>query len=373
MRIANTHIGYCLNIYPGETADAIADHITRQCPRVKSMVCPNADMGIGLWLPAKAAQVFRQQPEKLKKRLADQKIYAFTVNAFPFGDFHTPPVKEKVYLPDWSSKARVEYTIDVAHVLAHLLPDGIDGSISTVPVGYGKQCPPKAPANLVAVLSAFEEIEAKTGRLIRLALEPEPDCYLERVDECIDFIEQLRLLKRPLVDRYLGICLDVCHSAMQFENPVVSLKKLKQAGIHVPKIQVSAALSVTHPTRKDLDYLARFNDGVYLHQTRILAENKRVSPFPDLPEALAARPGGQWRVHFHVPLHFKAPGTQVGSTVSLLTDDFFQQALHSTTHIETETYTYGVLPDRYQDTNVSVSEELKFVADAVRRAAIVCQ
>ena len=52
MRIGNHHIGYCLNIYAGETANEIADHIDHQCPRVKSEVCPGAEMGIGLWLPA---------------------------------------------------------------------------------------------------------------------------------------------------------------------------------------------------------------------------------------------------------------------------------------------------------------------------------
>jgi sugar phosphate isomerase/epimerase len=210
-------------------------------------------MGIGLWLPAKAVREFRRHPHKLRQQLADRDMYAFTINAFPFGDFHSRPVKEKVYLPDWSSTARRDYTIDAARILAQLLPDGVDGSISTVPVAYGKDCPPQATANLVAVAGELETLESQTGRLIRLALEPEPDCYLERTDECIAFFDQLRLMNRALVDRYLGICLDVCHSAMQFEDPIVALERLKQAGIHVPKIQVSAALEVDNPTGADLD------------------------------------------------------------------------------------------------------------------------
>ena len=368
MRIANTHIGYCLNIYPGETADAIVDHIARQCPLVKTAVCPHAEMGVGLWLPAKAVGEFRQQPAKLRKHLSDQEIYAFTVNAFPFGDFHSRPVKEKVYLPDWSSAARRDYTIDAAHILAQLLPEGVDGSISTVPVAYGKKCPPQASANLVAVAAALEKLESQTGRLIRLALEPEPDCYLERIDECIDFFEQLRLANRPLVDRYLGICLDVCHSAMQFEDPAVALKHLKQAGIHVPKIQVSAALEVENPAGADLSYLEAFDDGIYFHQTRVRKENQPLLRYSDLPDALAARPNGHWRVHFHVPLHFKAPGTNVHSTAALLDAEFFNQALLSTTHLETETYTYAVLPEKYLNASVSVGNELRFVSQAVQTA-----
>lgn len=365
MRIANTHIGYCLNIYPGETADAIADHIDRQCPEVKRAVCPHTEMGVGLWLPAKAVREFRQQPDKLRQQLADREMYAYTVNAFPFGDFHSRPVKENVYLPDWSSLARRDYTIDAARILAQLLPEGVDGSISTVPVAYGKHCPPQAVVNLVTVAAELEKLESRTGRLIRLALEPEPDCCLERIDECIAFFEQLRLVNRPLVDRYLGICLDVCHAALQFEDPVVALGRLKQAGIHVPKIQVSAALEVENPTGPDLSYLEAFDDGIYFHQTRVRKKNGPLLHYADLPDALADRPKGHWRVHFHVPLHFKAPGTNVHSTAALLDADFFREALLSTTHLETETYTYAVLPEKYQDAGASVSSELQFVIRAV--------
>jgi hypothetical protein len=368
MRIANTHIGYCLNIYPGETADAIVDHIARQCPLVKKAVCPDAEMGVGLWLPAKAVGEFRQQPAKLRNHLSDQEMYAFTINAFPFGDFHSRPVKEKVYLPDWSSTARRDYTIDAARILAQLLPERVDGSISTVPVAYGKKCPPQASANLVAVAAALEKLETQTGRLICLALEPEPDCFLERIDECIDFFEQLRLVNRPLVDRYLGICLDVCHSAMQFEDPTVALEGLKQAGIRVPKIQVSAALEVDNPTGSDFAYLESFDDGIYFHQTRVRKKNEPILHYADLPHALADRPNGHWRVHFHVPLHFKAPGTHVHSTAALLDAGFFRQALLSTAHLETETYTYAVLPEQYQDVGASVSGELQFVMRAVHTA-----
>lgn len=365
MRIANTHIGYCLNIYPGETADAIADHINRQCPEVKRAVCPHTEMGVGLWLPARAVREFRRRPDKLRQQLADREMYAFTVNAFPFGDFHSRPVKENVYLPDWSSLARRDYTIDAARILAQLLPGGVDGSISTVPVAYGKHCPPQAVVNLVTVAAELEKLESRTGRLIRLALEPEPDCCLERMDECIDFFEQLRLVNRPLVDRYLGICLDVCHAALQFEDPVVALGRLKQAGIHVPKIQVSAALEVENPTGPDLAYLETFDDGIYFHQTRVRKKNGPLMHYADLPDALAERPKGHWRVHFHVPLHFRAPGTNVHSTAALLNADFFREALLSTTHLETETYTYAVLPEKYQDAGASVSGELQFVIRAV--------
>jgi sugar phosphate isomerase/epimerase len=368
MRIANTHIGYCLNIYPGETAADIAGHIARECPRVKAAVCPQADMGIGLWLAAKAVRDLRKTPGLLKQQLADQGLYAFTVNAFPFGDFHSRPVKEKVYLPDWSSTERLGHTLDVAHILAHLLPVGVNGSISTVPVAYGKTCPPHAQANLMAAAAGLEKMESRTGRRIQLALEPEPDCYLERIDECIAFFDSLRKINRPQVDRYLGICLDVCHMSLQFEDPVAALQRLQQAGINVPKIQISAALEIANPSTQDIQKLQAFDDGIYLHQTRVREDGKLIKRYADLPQALTARPAGKWRIHFHVPLHFQPAGHRLRSTVALLNDDFFRQALKSTTHLETETYTYGVLPQKHQDSSASVSAELQFVAQAVRKA-----
>ncbi len=366
MRIADTHIGYCLNIYPGDTATDIAGHIARECPKVKAAVSPKSDMGIGLWLAAKAVRELREAPGVLKRQLADQGLYAFTVNAFPFGDFHTPPVKEKVYLPDWSSVQRLDHTLDAARILVHLLPDGVKGSISTVPVTYGKICPDQAKANLMTAAAGLEELESRTGRLIQLALEPEPDCFLEKIDECISFFEALRDVDCTLVDRYLGICLDVCHMALQFENPVAALQKLQHAGINIPKIQISAALEITNPTPVDLLHLQAFDDGIYLHQTRILKSPNEIKQYADLPEALTARHSGQWRIHFHVPLHFHSSIHRLHSTADLLSGDFFRQALKSTDHLETETYTYGVLPQKHQDANASVSAELRFVTQAVR-------
>lgn len=370
MRIANTHLGYCLNIYQGETAEDISNHIAYQCPRVKSIVSPAGSMGIGLWLPAKAVNEFKHCPDRLKKHLTDQELYVFTVNAFPMGDFHTRPVKETVYQPDWSSKDRLTYTIDVARLLARILPEGVNGSISTVPVAYGKKRPKGAVKNIMAAAAAFEKLEFETGRRICLALEPEPDCYLERVDECIGFFDRLRGRNQALVDRYLGICLDVCHEAMQFEEPVQTLKKLKSAGIQVPKIQISAALAADHPSDKDLACLARFDDGIYLHQTRILNENGSILRYRDLAEALVNPPDGSWRVHFHVPLYFQLTDVGLVSTSTLLNDAFFKEAVKNTSHFETETYTYRVLPNKHQDANASVVQELLIIENYLRSALL---
>ena len=42
----------------------------------------------------------------------------------------------------------------------------------------------------------------------------------------------------------MGVCYDVCHAAVEFEDPAGSLQALRAAGIGVPKLQLSAALRI---------------------------------------------------------------------------------------------------------------------------------
>ena len=62
--------------------------------------------------------------------------YVFTINGFPFGQFHGSRVKEQVYLPDWTSPERLEYTNLLFDLLAELLPAGVEGSVSTLPGSF---------------------------------------------------------------------------------------------------------------------------------------------------------------------------------------------------------------------------------------------
>jgi len=66
--------------------------------------------------------------------LGRNNCYVFTINGFPYGRFHGRRVKEQVYAPDWTTNERVEYTIRLFDLLAQLVPAGVEGSVSTVPV-----------------------------------------------------------------------------------------------------------------------------------------------------------------------------------------------------------------------------------------------
>jgi len=358
MRWQGAHLTYCLNIHPGETWEENLAAITTHAAEVKRRVSPDEPFGLGLRLSAQAASELQGRVESFRDYLAQAGMYVFTINGFPYGRFHGTRVKEDVYLPDWSAPERLAYTETLASVLAELLPDGMSGSISTVPVAYGKAIREEAVENILAAGRSLARLEAQTGRRVSLAFEPEPDCLIETTDEAIRFWELLRSRAEAEDLGRLGICVDTCHAAVEFEDPADAIRRLASAGIPVPKIQISSALVV--PRGADAaGLLAPFTDEVYLHQTRVKSD-AGLERFSDLPDALGAAPDGEWRVHFHVPLNFAGDGG-LGSTASFLDDEFFAEALAPGRHIEIETYSFDVLPGPRGDVVDSIASEFAWL------------
>jgi sugar phosphate isomerase/epimerase len=383
------HLTYCTNIHAGETWAEINASLDAHVPAIKAAVSPDAPFGIGLRLSGIAAAElarpaalasFRDQLDRLG-------AYVFTVNAFPYGPFHGTRVKEQVYEPDWRTEERVAFTLNAARTLAALLPESGFGSISTVPGAFKPRAlePGAIEAMVERLLAAAAELIAlrrNTGRHIALALEPEPCCFLETVEEAVAFFNERLFASRPVarfaalvglssaeaeteLRQVMGICYDVCHGAVEFEDPVAALRRLKREGIGVPKIQLSAALRVPEMTRDHLSRLQRFDTAVYLHQ--VVVRNGRLDRFTDLPVAFAAfRAGaatGEWRIHCHVPV-FLSDLEELRST-----QDALISVLHAlrrealSPHLEVETYTWDVLPDRLKTGSkaADIARELDFV------------
>jgi sugar phosphate isomerase/epimerase len=346
-------------------------------------------MGIGLRLSGEAAATVKQ-PETLaafRDQLSALGAYVFTINAFPFGPFHGVRVKEDVYLPDWRDRERVAFTANSAAVLAGILPDGIEGSISTVPGafkpnGRSSEAVAAMARNLMMAVADLVDLKRRTGKHIALALEPEPCCFLETTDESIAFFEGALL--RPetldtlgaivgvdrgeaesLLRRHLGICYDVCHGSVEYEDTVAALDRLLAAGIAIPKIQLSAAMRVPAMTKDLINSVMRYNDGVYLHQS-IVRRDDNLSRHVDLPDAVAAfgegQADGEWRIHCHVPV-FLADLGEISSTRSDLVATLaaLRQRTRSS-HLEVETYTWDVLPDnvRTGSKSADIAREIAF-------------
>jgi sugar phosphate isomerase/epimerase len=371
------HLTYCTNIHPGETWDEVLANVARHVVAVKARICPDRPFGVGLRLSATAAARLADPEvlEAFRQFLRAQGLYVFTINGFPFGAFHGTAVKERVYRPDWLEEDRVAYSDRLAGLLARLLPGdlAVDGSVSTVPGAFRlrageRDAGPRMAAALRRHARTLWQLREQTGRTITLALEPEPHCLLETSTDAVRFFTE-HLLGRSAVAsfaadtglapaaaeqalvRHLGVCLDACHAAVEFEEPGAALQRLVGAGIRIAKIQVSAGLRVIRPDRDSLAALARFADPVYLHQV-VARRGDGLRRYLDLPEALAAAnpddPDDEWRVHFHVPLFQERLGPFHN------TQPFLEQLLPAAArpglcpHLEVETYTWDVLPEEHR-------------------------
>lgn len=392
------HLTYCTNIHPGESWPEVRAAIERHLPEVKRRVSPDAPMGVGLRLAAEAAAVLAKQPDSfgwLRDFLGRHDLYVFTINGFPYGRFHGARVKEDVYQPDWRQPERLAYTNRLADLLAALLPDrpGLTGCISTVPGGFRKLA--DAPGALADVAEALLRhaahlvaLRERTGRMIALALEPEPMCLLETTEEAAQFFEAHLFSQAGIARfaaltglsagkaeeaarRHLGICSDVCHAAVEFEDPAASVARLRRSGIGVHKLQLSSALRVPRVDEAAITQLRPFDEGVYLHQVVERLADGRLRRYLDLGDAFAAfgAESGprEWRVHFHVPVFHDDLGAFV-TTQPVLREIL---ALHRrepiSPHLEVETYTWDVLPPELRRTEVAeaIARELAWVREQI--------
>src|SRR6187402_3599818 len=129
------HLAYCTNIHRGESWREILAALERHTLEVRDRVCADKPYAIGLRLGAEAARTLydRGEREAFRRWLDKHHCYVFTINGFPYGQFHGTRVKEQVFQPDWSTAARVEYTQALFEIIADLVPPGASGSVSTVP------------------------------------------------------------------------------------------------------------------------------------------------------------------------------------------------------------------------------------------------
>ena len=364
MSLSRLPLSYCTNVHPGRSlAEVVSglDCYTR--PVAEQFGRP---LAAGLWLAAPVIAQLKsdpQGPSSLAGDLADRGLACYTLNAFPYGDFHGERVKEQVYLPDWSDPRRLDYTLDCADVLSALLPEGTDGSISTVPLGFKHleqqdDFRPQAISALLSWASAAARRFDETGCRIRLAIEPEPLCLLETTDETLEFFGELfdeaeRRGLRDVAAEYLGVCYDVCHQSVEFEDVADSIRSLDRSGIRLNKIHITCAITLEDPANnlEGRQRLAGFVEPRYLHQVTARISEGEVLRHIDLDRELAESPperwleADSWRVHFHVPVDAESLGP-LGTT-----RDDLRRALACVAvdldyepHLEVETYTWEVLP-----------------------------
>ncbi|GAB3874262.1 metabolite traffic protein EboE [Terrabacter terrigena] len=382
------HVAYCTNVHPGEDLDTIIGQLDRFALPVRRHLGSHV-LGLGLWLSSPVARELAGDPrqvDRLRTALDSRGLEVVTLNGFPYRGFQEEVVKHRVYRPDWTEPARLAYTTDLADVLAQLLPDdAARGSISTLPLGWRH---PWFGDRQVLAAEQFDRLADhlhalgdRTGREIRVAVEPEPGCVIETTTQLVERMTGWD-------EDVLGVCLDLCHLAVGFEDAAVAVPRLAAAGRQVVKAQVSAALHVEHPddpaTR---EALAAFDEDRFLHQVRAGGSpaadgtHGQLRARDDLGDALRGRrplepaPGGveqPWRVHFHVPLDH-APEPPLAATTSDLRESLAVLVggdTARTDHLEVETYTWSVVPEGVRPTDdaalaTSIAGELAWLRDTL--------
>ena len=398
-------VGYCTNVHAGTSLDAVNQNLLTHATEVREQLHetdsdPSQSLPVGLWLSNEAAMELGET-ELLRWRdwLAETHLLPYTFNGFPYSDFHQSVVKHRVYLPTWAEPSRLDYTVKLAHVLDSILPANEVGTISTLPLAWpqanetaGLTGPLETQTDSLLVASAkqlkqlaveFDRILQASGRLIKVGIEPEPGCVLDSADDIVNFFQRYLFDSHDAerVRRHIGVCHDVCHSAVMFESQQTAIDAYRDAGVDICKVQVSSAIEGVldgHEDEATWTALQSFAEPKYLHQTNLRAADKKQREFfEDLHLAIEQYAEsdsfrGQIRVHFHVPIFMQTLGVlrttqhEIAECLTALRKTPVDGQQETTMpHFEVETYAWNVMPRQYQQSSLAsgIAEEIRWLSN----------
>ena len=391
------HLAYCLNLHAAEEFDELLEGMREVTVPLKERLAEGRPFGVGMYLAAPLASELvgprgRAKLEQLIEFLRANQLDPFTYNAFPQGGFHSESLKERVFEPTWKNQARLDYTLDVARLATLIAKDlGREGtiSISTHTGMFGSNLDEEddlylCALNFVRAARVLGRTESSGGPRIILSLEPEPRASAGDTAAVRIFLEQVFQWGSEVMNgdgvwsteratehlqRYLGVCFDCCHSAVEFESANLSLREATAAGNSIGKLQFSNALRLVDPMNNERGRKSLFalDEPRYLHQVTGASDphdpneaRSKVRDLPELRDLLSSdereradwEACTEWRCHFHVPVDLADLGEESGLlTTRTQSDRLLDLALSAPTlwnnpelHLEIETYTWDVLP-----------------------------
>ena len=382
MTTSKYNLGYCTNVHAGEDFDRYLASLEQYAVGVKSRMPGEQPLAIGLWLSARtASQILTEnRMAELSAFLEYNGLRAFTINGFPYGNFHAETVKHQVYQPDWSRPQRLDYTVNLIRILAKLMPEESQAGISTLPLGWPDDAfdYKKAAENLIRIAELLRVHELRTGKLIHLDIEPEPGCILSSSNDVVSFFKNYLLPGRVENEilRYICVCHDICHSSVVFEGQQDAIANYVANGIRIGKVHVSSAIEAEVPaetSRPVLDQLKTFQEDRYLHQT-YLKQADGIMSYDDLPQAITGIGSGcegTLRCHFHVPIfiekfgHLKTTNREIVDCL----DSIYQMS--DCRDFEVETYAWTVLPDELKTDDLArgIARELLWTRERLEKLA----
>ena len=298
-------------------------------------------------------------------------------------------MKKDVYQPTWFLAARADYTRRLIQLI-QALSTSPELSISTLPIAWGNPSATNeqltiAARQLAEVAELCSKIEADTGRLIHVCVEPEPGCQIQYSQDIVDFFES-HLLKQgdeAALRRHIRVCHDVCHAVVMCESQADVFAKYKAAGIEVGKVQVSSAIvvdfdAISKSDREDaVSQISAFAEDRYLHQTTVQTTDGAIQFYEDLPIALQSlsspkQASGTWRIHFHIPIHLREFGLLSASQDDINECVSSCRSFSDVQHFEVETYAWNVLPPELQEETlaVGIAKEMTWFHELADRSGL---
>src|SRR5690606_29666103 len=403
MLVDSVHLSYCTNIHAGDSWDEHFEALKYNLPKVKKELSPERPFGIGLRVSNRASQELQSEDNFLafEQWLEENEMYVFTMNGFPYGEFHNEEVKENVHAPDWTSTDRLFYTLRLIGILAKLLPEGMDGGISTSPLSYRhwfetnedrEQEIQNSTRNIIEAVEQLNRIKTVSNKTLHLDIEPEPDGLLETGDEFLSWYNNYLIplgrqhfqekfgLDQDKIDElikdHVRLCYDVCHFALGYEDHEKMMEKLDRENILIGKFQISAALKAilpkeTNQRQQIIRAFSEFNESTYLHQVIANTSTGKKRRYRDLPDAIKDIDNvntNEWRAHFHVPVFLSKYENLQSTQEDILQVLNLHKKKHRSPHIEVETYTWNVLPEALKlPLDESIIRELQWVRNELMK------
>ena len=395
------HLSYSTNVHPAESLDDLIAMLREHVAPISRAAFGDRVEAVNLRLGMRQADEILAHPplpsnsalsdailsappspacERLLNELSALKLDVVSINAFPIRDFHAPRVKEQVYSPPWTDGGRALYSLKIAKALTHFMArPGIDRKVAAISVPSGvftglytdsEELRMQCAHFITECVRELYRLERLTGRTVQLGLEPEPMTIGETCGEFLSYFETIladarakfpsqlglsRAQAEALARRFVTINLDLCHQAVEFEDPVDDLKRLAAAGIAVSGLHLSAALKLPEPARNAAGWAAlkSLDEPRYLHQVVAKLRDGKFQRFSDLPELWNPRRLNgktledftELRCHFHVPLFIEPElgGGLATTAASVAPAAKYALEQKLTDNFIVETYTWNVL------------------------------
>lgn len=358
-------IFYCSNIFKEDDWKKLFNKLNNYVVFFKKN-----NMQLSLCFSRKLVEGFLSNKLLFENWLKKNRIEISSLNGFVYTKFHKNFIKDDIYYPDWTSRKRLDYTLNLIFILNDLMLNSKFGSISTLPLSYTPWIKKKhidyvlykSFKNLLNLYPALFE----NNKTIHIDIEPEPTCLIDSIKKFIKyfnfwfiplakkiFFKKFNINKKKavfIIRKYFRLCYDISHSSVNFDNHLENIVNLKKYKIKIGKVQISSAKEFFVKEQNEIENFIKetykIKNSSFLHQVSEKKDEKIII-YKDLTnflDLIDKKNNFNIRIHFHAPLFEDKNTTQYDTKKALLLLFKFK----SIKHFEIETYTFSSLTKKKQ-------------------------